>query len=182
MARTVGLLSLAVILFFTAAVSPLEAAEPVRERFEANDFESRLFLDWLYQDVGPDDEVIFSASSHGSAEKELIEKVLGQIESEAHHRGEDLSDRARSEVSALRQELTVLAEENASAREMILLKPTYEELTKQRIHHRDYYDICFKYDWLSTNQKKALLPRSWHVIIDDADKLSERGLRNKKED
>ena len=75
-----------------------------------------------------------------------------------------------------------LAEENASAREMILLKPTYEELTKQRIHHRDYYDICFKYDWLSTNQKKALLPRSWHVIIDDADKLSERGLRNKKED
>ncbi|MBQ1455161.1 MAG: hypothetical protein IIZ25_04865, partial [Thermoguttaceae bacterium] len=117
MARTVGLLSLAVILFFTAAVSPLEAAEPVRERFEANDFESRLFLDWLYQDVGPDDEVIFSASSHGSAEKELIEKVLGQIESEAHHRGEDLSDRARSEVSALRQELTVLAEENASGRD-----------------------------------------------------------------
>ncbi|MBO7679839.1 MAG: hypothetical protein J6S75_09240, partial [Thermoguttaceae bacterium] len=113
MARTAGLLSLA-LLFFSAAVLPLEAAEPVRERFQASDFDSRLFLDWLYQDVGPDDEVVFSDSSDGSAEALLIEKVLSQIESEAEQRGEELSQQAKSDVSALRQDLARLVEENAS--------------------------------------------------------------------
>ncbi|MBQ3453747.1 MAG: hypothetical protein IJG25_02660, partial [Thermoguttaceae bacterium] len=112
MARTAGLLPLAALLFL-AAVLPSAAAEPVHERFQASDFESRLFLDWLYQDVGPDEEVIFSDSSDGSAEKELIEKVLGQIESEAHQRGEELSQQAKSDLSALRQDLARLAEENA---------------------------------------------------------------------
>ncbi|MBQ6618669.1 MAG: hypothetical protein IJH68_00810, partial [Thermoguttaceae bacterium] len=113
MFRQIRFLTPAVLFFLAAALVDVTAAEPISERFKATDFDSRLFLDWLYQDVGMGDSPIFSDLSDGSAEEQLIEKVLDQIESESQQRGEELSDQTRSQAGALRRELSSLAREKA---------------------------------------------------------------------
>ena len=77
MFRNVRFLPPAVLFFLAAALVDVTAAEPISERFKASDLQSRIFLDWLYQDVGMGDSPIFSDLSDGSAEALLIEKVLG---------------------------------------------------------------------------------------------------------
>ena len=78
--------------------------------------------------------------------------------------------------------LQKLVDEKCSFYKMVHIEPTYEELLRYRDHIRicDHFSICYEFNWLTSNQKKALLPRNWHMIINDADKLE--GARHREKD
>ena len=75
-----------------------------------------------------------------------------------------------------------LIEEKCPVYKMVYFQPTYEELLRYKEHIRrcDHYSICYEFDWLTPEQKKILLPRSWHLRIDASAIVQGRRLRAKE--
>lgn len=68
-----------------------------------------------------------------------------------------------------------LIEEKCPIYKMVYLRPTYEELLRNRehIHRCDHRSICVEFDWLTEEQKLSLLPKSWkrNVHIHELNKM-----------
>ncbi len=77
----------------------------------------------------------------------------------------DMNARSIRIVGELPREEVVekLIEEKCPIYKMVYLRPTYEELLRNRehIHRCDYRSICVEFDWLTEEQKLSLLPKSW---------------------
>lgn len=89
----------------------------------------------------------------------------------------DMNARSIRIVRELPREEVVekLIEEKCPIYKMVYLRPTYEELLRNRdhIHRCDHRSICVEFDWLTEEQKLSLLPKSWkrNVHIHELNKM-----------